>query len=101
MMSNRKTKTPIKRVLIVATTLAGTAWLSSAYAEDATKIAAIDETASAQMADAADSDRRFDLKAYGDRFKLAITAIEEEARKPHWGWEACGEGNGEQVASNN
>lgn len=101
MTSKLITKTPIKRVLFVVATLAGTAWLSSAYADDATKIAAIDETASAQMADAADSDRRFDLQAYGDRFKLAIKAIEEEARKPHWGWEACGEGNGEQVASTN
>ena len=100
MTSNRTIKTPIKHALIVATTLAGTTWMGNAYADDATKIAAANETAPVQMADTADSDQRFDLQAYGDRFKLAIKAIEEEVKKPRWGWSACDEDDDGRVASN-
>jgi hypothetical protein len=100
MTGDRTIKTPIKHVFIVATTLAGTAWMGNAFADDATKIAAINETAPTQTADTADSDQRFDLQAYGDRFKLAIKAIEEEAKKPGWGWGACDEEDDGRVASN-
>jgi hypothetical protein len=100
MTSKRITKTPIKYALIVATTLVGTAWMGNAYADDATKMTAINEAAPAQMADTADSDQHFDLQAYGDRFKLAIKAIKKEAQNPRWGWSACDEDDDRLIASN-
>ena len=99
MTSNRNTKAPIKRALILVTILAGTAWTGSAYADDATKIAVPNEAAPVQTANTVNSDQRFDLHAYGDRFKLAIKAIEQAANKPDWGW-ACDEDVDQVVASN-
>jgi hypothetical protein len=100
MTGNRTIKTPIKHALIVAMTLTGTAWMGNAYGDGATKIAAINEPAPTQTADTADSDQRFELQAYGSRFKLAIKAIEKEAKKPHWSWGGCDEDDDGCVASN-
>ena len=99
MTGNRTIKTPIKHALIVAMTLTGTAWMGKAYADDATKLAVPHEAAPVQTANTVNSDQRFDLHAYGDRFKLAINAIEQEASKPRWGW-ACDEDVDQVVASN-
>jgi hypothetical protein len=100
MISNRTNKIPVKQALIVTAILVATAWIGDAYAEDAMKTAATDETAPTQMAGPADADRRFDLQAHGDRFKLAIKAIEEEAKKPCWGWADCPEDDDGHVAGN-
>jgi hypothetical protein len=87
MTSNRTIKPPIKCALVVATTVASTAWMGNAYADDASKTAVVSAMAPTQTAITASNNQIFDLRAFGDRFRLAIKAVEEEANKPGWGWE--------------
>ena len=94
---NRAINAPLKRALILAATLAGAAWTGGAAADGPPKIVAIGEAA--RTAVATERDRRFDLEAYGDRFKLAIKAIGQEAEKPRWGWEPCDGDEDVHVAS--
>lgn len=85
MTSNRTIKNSIKRSLIVSTALAGMAFLSTAHADDATRVASTAQTVPAT--NQARSTQGFDLEKYGDRFKLAIEAIRKNNRKPDWTWE--------------
>jgi hypothetical protein len=85
MTSNRT----IKRTLLVATTLAGMAWMTNAHADDGSRNTSGERTVSIQPTVPARGERSFDLRDYGDRFKLAIEAIKKEAQKPAWTWEDC------------
>lgn len=85
MTRNRTIHTAIKQTLFVAATLAGMAWTGSAQAEDVTQVASVQTVVPAR------SERSFDLRDHGDRFKLALEAIRKESRTPDWGWEDCDE----------
>ena len=89
MTSNRTIKTSFKRTLIVAAGTIGMAWASNAYADDASPNAAAGQTVPVLSTASAHSERSFDLRDHGDRFKLAIEAIEKEALKPEWAWDNC------------
>lgn len=78
MTRNPTTKTSI----IIASALFAMAFAGNAYAESPT----VSQSASVQSARAAEAVRSVDLRAYGDRFKLAIKAIEQDSKKPDWTW---------------
>ena len=84
MTSNRTIKTPIKRTLIVATTLASMAWMGAAHADEVVRTASAAQTAAVQTTAPV---RSFDLRDYGDRFKLAIEAMKKNGQKPDWTWD--------------
>ncbi len=88
MTRNRTAKTSFKRTLIVATGMIGMAWVSNAHADDASRNACVEQTASVQSTASANSEQSFDLRDHGDRFKLAIEAIKNEAQRPEWTWDA-------------
>jgi len=95
MTSNRTIKTSIKRSLILVAAVAGMASASAAYGDDATRVASTAQTVTVPTTAAAQSAQKFDLRKYGDRFKLAIEAIRKNSQKPDWTWD---EGESGRVA---
>jgi len=87
MISNRTYKTSFKRTLYVATGLIGMAWMSNAYANDELRNTSPKQSTAIQSTAAAASERSFNLRDHGDRFKLAIEAIKKQAQKPEWAWD--------------
>lgn len=95
MTGNRTIKTSIKHSLIVATALVAMTAMNSVYADDATRVASAARTVTVPATAASQSAQNFDLRKYGDRFKLAIEAIRKNRQKPDWTWD---EGESGRVA---
>jgi hypothetical protein len=91
MTSNRSAKISSKHALIIAMATIAMAWAGYAHAEDATRKPTGQSTASVQSTVSAQGAPSFDLRDYGDRFKLAMEAIKKESQKPDWTWARCEE----------
>lgn len=65
----------------------GLTGFSVSNAADGSRDANAEATVAVQSTTTVPSGQRFDLRAYGNRFKLAIEAIEKNSRKPEWTWD--------------
>lgn len=73
--------------LALTAVVIGLTWIGGSNADDGSRDAIVAKTTAVQSTAKVTSEQRFDLRAYGDRFKLAIEAIENDSRKPEWTWD--------------
>lgn len=73
--------------LALAAVIISLTWIGSSNADDGSRNAITKETVAVQSTTTVPTEQRFDLRAYGNRFKLATEAIEKESRKPIWTWD--------------
>jgi hypothetical protein len=74
------------RLALTAAMIAFT-WIGGSNADDGSRNTITKETVAVQSTTTIPSEQRFDLRAYGSRFKLATEAIEKDTRKPKWTWD--------------
>lgn len=65
----------------------GMTGIGGSNAADGLRNANAGATVAVQSTTTVPSGQRFDLRAYGTRFKLAIEAVEKNSRKPEWTWD--------------
>jgi len=75
--------------LALIAVIIGLTWSSGSNAGDGSRSMITKETAAVGSTITVSSEQRFDLRAYGNRFKLAIEATEKDSRKPKWTWDDC------------
>jgi len=99
-MNEKRRATPrASQNAVLAMALVVTMGIGTAYADQVAKSES-DHRKIASIANGVhDADRRFDLSAHGNRFRLALIAIRKAARKPEWGWTSCDGSTDSYVAS--
>lgn len=75
--------------LVLVAAIIGLTWSGGSNAGGGPRSLIAKETAVVKSTIIVPSEQRFDLRSYGNRFKLAIEAIENESRKPAWIWDDC------------
>lgn len=73
--------------LALTAVVIGLAGIGGGNAADGARDASAKATVAVQSTTTDSGGQRFDLRAYGNRFKLAIETIEKNSRRPEWTWD--------------